>query len=79
MMAPRAGRGRTWGASMWSCEVSGDSVPVHWVRGEVTLGYAVAAASSSSVGEELEMESLLCLLSPKLLSQVPDSKFPSCD
>lgn len=65
---------------MWAGEISGDRVPIQLVKVELTLGRAVAAASFSSAGgEELEIESLLCPLSPNLLSQVPDSKFPSCD
>lgn len=65
---------------MWSCEISEDRGPVHLVGAELTLGSAVAAGNFSSVGREgLEVESLLCLLSSKLLSQAPDRKFPSCD
>lgn len=55
-MACRAGEGRTWEASVWSCETSGDRVPVQLVRVELTLGCAVAVASSSSAGgKELEL------------------------
>lgn len=73
---PKTGRHGTWKDRAWSCEISEDRGPVHLVRAELTLGCSVATASFSSVGgEELEVESLLCLLSSKLLSQAPDRKF----
>lgn len=77
---PKTGRDGTWKDRAWSCEISEDRGPVHLVRAELTLGCAVAIANFSSAGrEELGVESLLCLLSSKLLSQAPDRKFPSCD
>lgn len=78
-MADRAEGGGTWEAITWSGEISGARVPVQVVRVELTLGCAVAAQLFLCSGEELEIETLLCLLSPKLLSQLPDNKFPSCE
>lgn len=69
----------TWEATVWSGEISGTRVPVQVIRVELTLGPVVAAQLLLYSGEELEIEILWCLLSPKLLSQLPDSKFPSCD
>lgn len=57
---------------MWSFEISGDRVPVHLIRVELTLECVVAAANSSSAGGKE-------LLWPKLGSQASDSKFPSFD
>lgn len=52
---------------MQSCGISGDRVPLQLAGAEITLGGVVAAASFSSAGgEELEIESLLCLLFAKL-------------
>lgn len=77
-LADRAEGGGAWEATVWSGEISGARVPVQ-IRIELTFGCAVAAQLLLCSGEELEIEILLCLLSPQLLSQLPDSKFPSCD
>ena len=75
-LACKRGTDGTWKDRAWSCDISEDRGPVHLVRAKLTFGCAVAAANFSSVGrEELEVESLLCLVSSKLLSQAPDRKF----